>query len=70
MLFILEIVLINVFCVLDLIMFYVYFEITLIPMFLLIGVWGGRGRKVEAAFKFFLYTLFGSFIIFITLFCI
>ncbi len=50
---------IGVFCALDGLMFYVFFESTLIPMFVIIGVWGGANR-VYAAFKFFLYTLFGS----------
>ncbi len=51
--------LIGVFCALDGALFYVFFEATLIPMFIIIGVWGGRNR-VYAAFKFFLYTLLGS----------
>ena len=50
---------IGVFCALDGLLFYVFFESTLIPMFIIIGVWGGANR-VYAAFKFFLYTLFGS----------
>lgn len=50
---------IGVFCALDGLMFYVFFESTLIPMFIIIGVWGGANR-VYAAFKFFLYTLLGS----------
>jgi NADH-quinone oxidoreductase subunit M len=56
---VLETLMIGVFCALDLILFYVFFEGGLIPMFLIIGVWGG-GRRVYAAFKFFLYTLLGS----------
>ena len=55
----LETLMIGVFCALDLVLFYVFFEGGLIPMFLIIGVWGGQGR-VYAAFKFFLYTLLGS----------
>jgi len=51
--------LIGVFCALDGALFYVFFEATLIPMFIIIGVWGGKNR-VYAAFKFFLYTLLGS----------
>jgi len=47
------------FCALDLIMFYIFFEAMLIPMFLIIGIWGGQ-QKIYAAYKFFLYTLFGS----------
>ena len=51
--------LIGVFCALDGMLFYVFFEATLIPMYLIIGVWGGP-NKIYAAFKFFLYTLLGS----------
>ncbi|MGO7580457.1 proton-conducting transporter membrane subunit, partial [Rhizobium ruizarguesonis] len=49
----------GVFCALDLFLFYVFWEAMLIPMYLIIGVWGGDGR-VYAAFKFFHYTLAGS----------
>ena len=49
----------GIFCALDAILFYTYFEASLIPMYLIIGVWGGPNR-VYAAFKFFLYTLLGS----------
>ncbi len=56
---ILETLVIGVFCALDLMLFYVFFEGGLIPMFLIIGVWGGK-RRVYASFKFFLYTLAGS----------
>ena len=56
---ILEALVIGVFCALDLIVFYIFFEGQLIPMFLIIGVWGGANR-VYAAYKFFLYTLLGS----------
>ena len=56
---VLETLMIGVFCALDLFLFYVFFEAGLIPMFLIIGVWGG-GRRVYASFKFFLYTLLGS----------
>ena len=56
---ILETLMIGVFCALDLVLFYVFFEGGLIPMFLIIGVWGGP-RRVYSAFKFFLYTLLGS----------
>jgi len=51
--------LIGVFCALDGLLFYVFFEATLIPMYVIIGIWGGHNR-VYAAFKFFLYTLLGS----------
>ena len=56
---ILETFMIGVFCSLDLVIFYLFFEAGLIPMFLIIGVWGGS-RRVYSAFKFFLYTLLGS----------
>ena len=56
---VLECLVIGVFCALDLILFYIYFEFGLVPMFLIIGIWGGQ-RRVYAAFKFFLYTLLGS----------
>jgi NADH-quinone oxidoreductase subunit M len=56
---VLETLMIGVFVALDLILFYLFFEGGLIPMFLIIGVWGGK-RRVYAAFKFFLYTLLGS----------
>jgi NADH-quinone oxidoreductase subunit M len=56
---ILESFMIGVFCALDLVVFYLFFEAGLIPMFLIIGIWGGP-RRVYSAFKFFLYTLLGS----------
>lgn len=56
---VLETLMIGVFCALDLVVFYLFFEGGLIPMFLIIGVWGGK-RRVYASFKFFLYTLLGS----------
>ena len=49
-----------VFSALDLLLFYVFFESVLLPMFLVIGVWGARERKIRAAYQFFLYTLLGS----------
>ncbi|MEM1365757.1 MAG: NADH-quinone oxidoreductase subunit M [Pseudomonadota bacterium] len=55
----LETLMIGVFCALDLVLFYLFFEAGLIPMFLIIGVWGGK-RRVYASYKFFLYTLVGS----------
>jgi len=57
---------IGVFCALDGLLFYVFFEATLIPMYLIIGVWGGPNR-VYAAFKFFLYTLLGSLLMLVAL---
>ncbi len=56
---IMESFMIGVFCSLDLVVFYLFFEAGLIPMFLIIGIWGGA-RRVYSAFKFFLYTLLGS----------
>jgi NADH-quinone oxidoreductase subunit M len=56
---VLETLMVGMFCALDFIVFYVFFEGVLIPMFLIIGIWGGP-RRVYAAFKFFLYTLLGS----------
>jgi NADH-quinone oxidoreductase subunit M len=58
--------LVGVFCALDGLLFYVFFEATLIPMYLIIGVWGGP-RRVYAAFKFFLYTLAGSLLMLVAL---
>ena len=55
----LETLILGVFCSLDIVLFYLFFESGLIPMFLIIGIWGGNNR-VYAAFKFFLYTLLGS----------
>ena len=57
---------IGVFCALDGILFYVFFEATLIPMYLIIGIWGGP-NKIYAAFKFFLYTLLGSLLTLVAL---
>jgi NADH-quinone oxidoreductase subunit M len=58
---IIEIFLILCICTNNLLCFYIFFECVLIPMYILIGVWGGRDRKKKASFYFFLYTLFGSF---------
>jgi NADH-quinone oxidoreductase subunit M len=55
----LETFMIGMFCALDLVVFYVFFEGVLIPMFLIIGIWGGE-RRIYSCFKFFLYTLLGS----------
>ena len=57
---------VGVFCALDGLLFYVFFEASLIPLYLIIGVWGGPNR-VYAAFKFFLYTLFGSLLFLLAL---
>jgi NADH-quinone oxidoreductase subunit M len=56
---VLETLMIGVFVALDLVLFYLFFEAGLIPMFLIIGIWGGKER-IYAAFKFFLYTFLGS----------
>jgi NADH-quinone oxidoreductase subunit M len=63
---VLETLMIGVFCALDLMLFYVFFEAGLIPMFIIIGVWGGK-RRVYASFKFFLYTLLGSVLMLIAM---
>ena len=63
---ILESLMIGVFCSLDLVVFYLFFEGGLIPMFLIIGIWGGN-RRVYSAFKFFLYTLLGSVLMLIAI---
>ena len=63
---VLETLMLGVFSALDLVLFYVFFEAGLIPMFLIIGVWGGA-RRVYASFKFFLYTLLGSVLMLIAI---
>ena len=62
----LETLMVGTFCALDAVLFYVFFEAVLIPMFIIIGVWGGQ-RRVYAAFKFFLYTLLGSVLMLLAL---
>jgi NADH-quinone oxidoreductase subunit M len=57
---------VGVFCALDGLLFYVFFEATLIPMYIIIGIWGGP-KRVYAAFKFFLYTLLGSLLMLVAL---
>lgn len=57
---VMEFFLIGVFSILDLLLFYIFFESILIPMYLIVGVWGSRERKIRAAYFFFLYTLLGS----------
>lgn len=66
---VLETLMIGVFCALDLVLFYLFFEGGLIPMFLIIGIWGGK-RRVYASFKFFLYTLAGSLLMLIAILAI
>ena len=56
---VLETLMVGIFCALDFIVFYVFFEGVLVPMFLIIGIWGGENR-IYSAFKFFLYTFLGS----------
>ena len=64
---VLETLMIGVFAALDLVLFYVFFEGGLIPMFLIIGIWGGK-RRIYASFKFFLYTLAGSLLMLLAIF--
>ena len=66
---VLETFMIGVFCSLDLVIFYLFFEGGLIPMFLIIGIWGGA-RKVYSAFKFFLFTLLGSVLMLVAIIAI
>jgi NADH-quinone oxidoreductase subunit M len=61
-LLVLEALLLGVFLVLDVLVFYLFFEAVLLPMFVIIGVWGSRERRIRAAYQFFLYTLVGSFL--------
>jgi len=68
-LLVLETFMIGVFCSLDLVIFYIFFEAGLIPMFLIIGIWGGS-RKVYSAFKFFLFTLLGSVLMLVAIIAI
>ena len=68
-LLVLETFMIGVFCSLDLVVFYLFFEAGLIPMFLIIGIWGGS-RKVYSAFKFFLFTLLGSVLMLVAIIAI
>jgi NADH-quinone oxidoreductase subunit M len=62
-----ELLLIGVFCVLDVLMFYILFESILIPMFLVIGIYGSRERKIWASYYFFLYTLLGSVVMLLSI---
>jgi proton-translocating NADH-quinone oxidoreductase chain M len=63
----LDFFLIGTFCVLDLLLFYIFFESVLIPMFLIIGIWGSRERKILASYYFFLYTLLGSVVMLLSI---
>lgn len=67
-LFVILTLLIGVFSVMDIIVFYILFEAILIPMFLMIGIWGSREEKVKAAFYFFFYTLIGSLLMLLSIF--
>ena len=58
----LESFLIGVFCILDLLLFYIFFESVLIPMFIMVSVWGSRARKIRASYMLFFFTLLGSII--------
>ncbi len=62
-----EFFLIGVFSILDLLLFYIFFESVLIPMYLIVGVWGSRERKIRAAYFFFLYTLLGSVLMLVSI---
>ncbi len=64
---ILETMMVGMFCALDYLLFYVFFEGVLIPMFIIIGVWGSGERRIYAAFKFFLFTLLGSVLMLLAL---
>ncbi len=64
---ILETLMIGMFCALDYLVFYVFFEAVLIPMFIIIGIWGSGQRRIYAAFKFFLFTLAGSILMLVAL---
>lgn len=63
---VLETMMVGMFCALDMLLFYIFFEGVLLPMFLIIGVWGGA-RRIYASFKFFLYTLLGSILMLVAL---
>jgi len=65
--FLLQFFLILSFSVLDLMWFYVFFEGVLIPMFLLVGIWGSRNRKIRATYQLFVYTVFGSLLLLFTI---
>lgn len=64
---VLETMMVGMFVALDFVLFYVFFEAVLIPMFIIIGIWGGSDRKIYAAFKFFLFTLAGSLLMLVAM---
>ena len=61
-------ILLNVFSSLDFFYFFLFFELIVIPMYFLIGIWGSRSRKINASYQLFIYTLFGSIFVFISIF--
>jgi proton-translocating NADH-quinone oxidoreductase chain M len=67
LLLLLDLLLLLVFSVLDVLLFYIFFEAILIPMYIMIGLWGSRERKIRAVYLFFFYTLFGSLLMLIGL---
>jgi proton-translocating NADH-quinone oxidoreductase chain M len=67
LLLVLDLLLLLVFSVLDVLLFYIFFEAILIPMYIMIGLWGSRERKIRAVYLFFFYTLFGSLLMLIGL---
>jgi len=69
-LFLIQLFLLIVFFTLDLFIFYIFFEAILVPMFLTIGIWGSRDRKIRAVYLFFFYTLCGSILLLISIFYI
>jgi proton-translocating NADH-quinone oxidoreductase chain M len=66
-LILIDLLLLLVFSVLDVLLFYIFFEAILIPMYLMIGIWGSRERKIRAVYLFFFYTLFGSLLMLVGL---
>lgn len=70
LLLIMESLLILVFTILDLVLFYIFFESILIPMFLMVGIWGSRRRKIRASYLLFFYTLFGSVLMLVAIMAI
>ena len=64
---IVEIFLFSVFTVLDLILFYIFFEASLVPLFVIVGIWGGSNIRIRAAILLFLYTLSGSLFILLSI---
>jgi NADH:ubiquinone oxidoreductase subunit 4 (subunit M) len=65
--FLLESILFGVFCSVDILVFYLFFEAVLIPMFIILGIFGSRERRVRASYLLFLYTLFSSIFMFLAI---